>query len=252
MAQPEIQKTKFKSIGIIGGAGPAASAAFHQKLVATLQSQYRCQADLDFPKITHVSLPFRGMSSLGVIDAAQVQEDLLEGLPILKAAKCEVIALPCNSLQGYRNTIEDCLGIQPIDLVSAVIATLQEQGRTKVTVLGSASLSQDALYSRALEKAGIHQISLSSRDQMLVDDIIENAMGFRNMYASVVNLTRLVRKKMEEGSDAVVLACTELPLVAELIVPASEIRMGPYSELPTHLVDTTQILVNATLKAASQ
>lgn len=128
----------------------------------------------------------------------------------------------------------------PVPLVSLVEATCQyaqAEGCKRVVVLGTAFTMSSGLYTDALAKFGIDAFVPDKEQQQVIHNII-----FPNLQAGIVlqeekeAMLRIASQMIKAtDADALVLGCTELPLI---------IKEG---DLDTLLLDTTQIHIEAIL-----
>ena len=99
-ANAECRGIFMKTIGIVGGAGPAASVALVQRMIELCQSEYGCYRDSDFPKVILISFPFSEMLK-GEIAAKRVAGELSCCLEMLRNNGAEVCAIACNTLHAF-------------------------------------------------------------------------------------------------------------------------------------------------------
>lgn len=224
-------------IGIIGGAGPAASARFHSRLIAAFQ-RHGCWRDADFPGIVHVSVPFAGLSKQGVQDDDAVRNDLHWPVQLLKTAGARIVAVPCNSLHADADHLSRRLGIQILNMVDLTSEELARRRLTRVAVLSSASTRQSGLYTKSLARRGIEEMPLADAEQAQLTELIERLMGDGNAPGAEAELTNLARQVLQRGAAAVVIACTELSLLT----------LAP--EIATVAVDSSLILAEAVVRKA--
>ena len=83
------------AIGIIGGAGPMASASLYSTILEFCQKAYRSSDYNEFPEIILISYPFtRG-------DADKIRSDLSSCFHKLKAAGASVFCIASHSFHGF-------------------------------------------------------------------------------------------------------------------------------------------------------
>ncbi|MEI6597728.1 MAG: hypothetical protein WCL22_01665 [bacterium] len=88
----------MKTIGILGGMGPAASANFYQRIVEIAQHDFGAVQDTDFPPMFLYNLPLSGFDETGFVDAEEVKKQLISGVKKLEAIGSDFIvihAIPC-------------------------------------------------------------------------------------------------------------------------------------------------------------
>ncbi|WP_156256632.1 aspartate/glutamate racemase family protein, partial [Sandarakinorhabdus oryzae] len=135
--------SRYRTIGVIGGMGPAATADFLARLVAGVAAA----SDTDHPRVLVDSNPhvpdrnaaaLRGASSPGPALAAMAEGLVGQG--------AELLAMPCNAAHGWADAITAAPFISMID--AAIAEAMVHRPRT-IGVLGvGATLALD-IYGRA-------------------------------------------------------------------------------------------------------
>ena len=129
----------------------------------------------------------------------------------------------------------------PIPILSIIEQTVQEvvaKHYETVGVLSSASTARLLIYQQSLENSGIKVLSPDPKQQTIIDEVIVHVMGGTQGQIDVLALQTVMKQLQEQGAEAIVLGCTELPLAID----------QSQSHLP--LFDTIQIMVNAALYQA--
>lgn len=94
-----------KTIGILGGMGPVASADTYVALVKTCQQKYNAVQDSDFPAVVLYSLPLSDFSHKGFSDNLDKQRVLVEQLVValkrLENFGAEAIIIDCNTVHYF-------------------------------------------------------------------------------------------------------------------------------------------------------
>ena len=106
----------------------------------------------------------------------------------------------------------------------------------KVGLIATRNTIKNRLYEKALE--GVEILQLPEASQIQVNDIIMRILSGEKRYEDKQRLVELIKNLAEEAAEAVILGCTELPLL--ISTNDSEI----------FLVDTLQVLAEATVKNA--
>lgn len=106
-------------------------------------------------------------------------------------------------------------------------------------ILGTEYVMSSPLYQKKLNDAGISTIIPRDKDRKKINDIVydELANGIIEEYQGAY-FNRVIKRFKDSGADAVVLGCTEIPLV---IKPA---------ECPLPVLDSTRMLARAALRKA--
>ncbi|MFJ9907061.1 aspartate/glutamate racemase family protein [Streptomyces sp. NPDC101152] len=225
-------------IGILGGMGPAATADFYAKLVATTPGT----SDQDHLRTviwSDPTIPDRTEALLG--DGPDPTPWLLDGGRVLREAGATVIAIPCNTAHAFVPRIVDHVGLPIVHMIGEVarhLTTLNPRIRT-VGLLATSGTLRAGLYQEWLEGAGIRLLLPDAADQ---EDEVMTAIhavkaGARDATATAL-LSRAARRLTERGAQAVIAGCTEIPLG----LPADAV------DVP--LIDPSLVLAQALVRRA--
>ena len=168
-----------------------------------------------------------------------VGELILDSSKILANAGCEFLICPDNTVHVSIDAIIDQSPLPWLHIAEEVARESEVRGFSNLGLLGTQPPMEGPVYPRKLEKRDIHSRTpnLPGRQQVqkyIVEELI---------YGTVLPETRkyfqgLIDEFASEGCDAVILGCTEIPL---LISPGD-------SMLPT--LDSTRLLARAALREA--
>jgi aspartate racemase len=169
-----------------------------------------------------------------------VGELILRSANILAGAGCEFLVCPDNTVHVSIDAVRDRSPLPWLHIAKEVAREAEAKGFRNLGVLGTQPLMEGPVYPRKFEKRGIRSQTpdLAARQQVhkyIVEELI---------YGTVLPDTRkyfqgLIEQFAKDGCDAVVLGCTEIPL---LISPEDSV-------LPT--LDSTRLLARAALREAT-
>nr|WP_310523539.1 amino acid racemase [Polymorphobacter sp.] len=223
---------RWRTIGVIGGMGPAATADFLARLVVAAQAPQ----DTDHPRVlvdSNPQVPDRNAArqgrgpSPGPVLAAMAQR--------LVASGAQVLAMPCNAAHGWAADVVAATGADFVHMVDAAVAEALATGARTIGIIAIGATLDARLYHDRLAAAGLRTIDCDrSIVQPLVNAIKAGDTGPGVQAAMAAEAARLVAA----GAETVIAACTEVPLVL-----AQNAVTVPF-------VDATAALVRATLQAA--
>ena len=177
------------------------------------------------------------MSSEGDTDGLTAY--LLSGIRNLAAAGAEVGALACNTGHLVFDKLQK---LSPIPLISIVEATCDEAIQRKyhkVGLLGTSVTMETDFFKAPFRKAGIEVTIPTTEECTYISDRILNELeiGIINNQTATQILHIMERMVAEQEIEAVILGCTELPLLFEGCVT------------PVPLLDTMQIHIKTLIDA---
>jgi aspartate racemase len=206
----EIQKT-MKKIGIVGGAGPQAGILLVENIIRLYQQQ-GCWQDHEFPSIMLLSNNFSPMLDQDHHHALIVQE-VQEAIDRLDAAGNESVAIACNTLHAFVQTI-DFKSMDFISIVDTVINVLKYKQYQKVLFLGTQTSVQNKIY----EICDTIQIIYPTEVQQgLVHDCIVRILKHHYTKHDSELMSKIIDEALcNEKVDAVILGCTELSIIHQM------------------------------------
>lgn len=199
----------MKTIGILGGMGPGATANFYQKIIDICQEKHNAIQDTDYPKMVIYSLHLEGFDESGIIDNELVLKQLKEGINILNNSNCDFIVIPCNTVHLFINELREYSKVPILSIIEETVKLLKSE-TSVVGLLGSETTMQSNLYQPFLKDSNIGSVELNFEDQKVITSLILDVMQGNIETQNKAKVLEII-KKMEQV-DAVILACTELPL----------------------------------------
>jgi aspartate racemase len=168
-----------------------------------------------------------------------VAELMLGSAEKLAKAGADFLICPDNTIHQAFDLIEH-RSPRPWLHIGREVAYEAQRGQFKrLAVLGTRYLMEGPVYPEALKAAGIgHRIPGPEQRERINQIIFDELVNGQFLPRSLAYYIEVIRALKDEGCDAVVLGCTEIPL---LIAPES-------SPLPT--LDSTRILARAALRKA--
>ncbi len=192
------------------------------------------------PEITMNSLPMAAhMPHIVANDWAAVGELMLASAHKVARAGADFAICPDNT---YHQALEYILERSPIPwlhIADAVAAEAHRFGYARLGILGTKYLVEGPVYHAPLEKLSIEREIPDEMDREKTNEIIFKEL-VNGIFAenSRLYLNGVAAKLKERGCDAVVLGCTELPLIVRP------------DDCPLPTLDSTRLLARAALQKA--
>lgn len=224
-----------KTVGVIGGMGPMATADFFRKMIL------RTDAAEDSEHIHIIidnlpGIPNRTAALLG--EGPSPLPKLVEAAVRLKNAGADFIVIPCNTSHFWFDEVCSQSGIAGVSMVEATAQELSRRGIQCAAVLATDGTVRSGIYERALEKRGIRQIVPSEEGQREIMRLIYDCVKAGKEPGDLSVLRRELEDLSRRGAQTFIAACTELPVIFDQYAP----------ELP--VTDATDILAVAAVQAA--
>jgi len=226
-----------KVIGIIGGIGPEATVDLFAKIVCATPA-HSDQEHLHLLIDNYPQIPDRQAAVLeGGPDPTAA---LLESARRLEEAGAELLCMACNSAYIFLPRFAHQLRMPMLDMISLTAQTLSEHQPPilRTGLLASGAIYASGLYQQHCAPLGIEMLTPDQAGQEAVMASMWEVKAGRISPRTKARLTAVAGELVAQGAQAVVLACTELPLV---------LRQG---DLPVPVMDPTQILAEAVVERA--
>ena len=204
----------MKVIGIIGGLGPESTVDYYQRLIQA----FRAPGSLAAPEIIVYSV---NMEEVLELVARREWNHLIyllvAKIRALQKAGAEVALISANTPHIVFDEVQ---AKSPIPLISIVTATLdkaKELGVKKVGLLGTKFTMQENFFSPLFSAQGISVVVPPLADQDYIHEklMTEIELGIITDETRGGLLAVIERMVEQEKIEAVILGCTELPLILQ-------------------------------------
>jgi len=172
-------------------------------------------------------------------DWAGVAELMLDSARKLAASGAQFLICPDNTIHQALGHLEGRSPVPFLHIAEVVAAEAAERGFRKLGLTGTRWLVASEVYPEKLAARGLAWVLPEEPDRLETSRIImEELVNGRFLPESVRTLQGVIGRLRDAGCDAVVLGCTELPLVLS----------DANSPLPT--LDSTRLLARAAIRRA--
>ena len=202
----------MKTIGIIGGMSWESSAEYYrlinEQVKARLGPAHSAELvmySLDFQPIAQLELEERWEEfAVVLVDAAKR----------LERAGAEFILLASNTAHKVADDVQAAIAIPLLHIADAAAEAIAAAGIQKVGLLGTEFVMQQDFYRDRLRSRGIDVLLPGEGQRTCVHEVIYNELcAGKLMGDSQAKLLAIILDLQRAGAQAVVLACTELPLL---------------------------------------
>lgn len=206
------QEKNVKTLGIIGGMGPAATAEFLRRIVCMTKAT-RDQDHIPTIVLSDPSIPDRTECIKNdLVD--DLAETLSRKAKVLSLLKCDVLAMPCNTAHVCIDEIEkSARGTLIVNMPLETVKLVFDLGLECIGLLATSGTVEAGVYQRYARKLGIQIINPSYQTQNSLDGAIYQSVkaGRRGAPESLQVAEHELQAK---GCDCSVIACTELSILA--------------------------------------
>lgn len=194
----------------------------------------------DHPEVSmHTHALAEYMKCINADDWAGVAELMLSSAEKLARAGADFLLCPDNTIHQAFDMVEHRSPRPWLHIAQEVAAEAKRDHYKRLGVLGTRYLMEGPVYPDKLKAAGLEYRIPGPLEREKINQIIfDELVNAQFLPRSLAYLREVIRALADEGCDAVVLGCTEIPL---LVPPEA-------SPLPT--LDSTRLLARAALRKA--
>lgn len=200
-----------KIIGIIGGMGPEATVDLFQKIL----DKTAAAEDQDHHRVliyNNPKIPDRTAAILG--DAESPLAELVKTAKTLEKAGASFLVIPCNTAHYFAAEIQKAVNIDIINMIAETAKQIAQTGAIKkVGIMGTKAVIDTGIYDQKLADLGIEVVKPFSEQKAKLMEIIYAIKSSSATEKMEQQLTQIALSLLDRGADAVVLGCTELPLL---------------------------------------
>ena len=194
----------------------------------------------DHPEVALHSFSLAGyMKCVEADDWPGVADLMLASADKCAKAGADFLICPDNTIHQCFDLVEHRSARPWLHIARVVADEARQRGFKRLAVLGTKYLMEGPVYREALKTAGIEFRVPSAEQRLRINQVIfDELVNGQFLPRSLAYYVEVIRAMKDEGCDAVVLGCTEIPL---LVTPEA-------SPLPT--LDSTRLLARAAVKKA--
>jgi len=205
-----------KTIGILGGMGPLATADLFRKIV----TMTKAGCDNDHIRIyidDNASIPDRTAAILsGGKDPTPIMADSLKKL---ESCGADCIIMPCNTAHYFLPRLQAMTEVPFLSMLEATAKTCAKTfpGKT-AAILATKGTLATGLYEEALKAQGVAYLVPNADEQdALMRVIYEGVKADAAPEAYRADMEGVMETLAARGADYFILGCTELPVAADLL-----------------------------------
>lgn len=228
----------MKTIGLLGGITCESSLLYYKLVNEMTRAQL---GGHHAAKSVMVSVDFAEIQPLterGAWD--EVLAILLKAAKGIECAGADLLVLCANTAHKLAAEIQREIGIPIVHIVDVTAREIDKAGFKKVGLLGTRfTMVEDFFKGRLREKFGVEALTPGKEDRERVHRVIIDELALGNIQpASRDMVLRVIGELAAQGSQAIILGCTELPLLVS------------QEQCPIPLFDTTTIHARAAVDQA--
>ena len=203
----------MKKLGLIGGTGYESTLVYYRELNRIVNE--KCGGKV-FPEMIIESVDlYKALGYVSAGDEDGLTDYLSARLDALAAGGADMAALTAGTMHIVYDRLKDKAPLPLIGIPQAVCEEAKHRGFKKVGLLGTIFTMEKEFFKKALTDSGLEVIvpDQASRELINLRITTELELGIVNK-STEEELTGIIDAlKNSYGIDAVILGCTELPLI---------------------------------------
>jgi len=225
-----------KHIGIVASSSEGASLCY--RTICLEASAY--MGEHNHPEITMSSVPLaEHLEFIKNEDWIGLAKSMAYAANKLADAGAHFVICPDNTNHLAFHHLAQFTDVPFIHIAEAVIIEASQKKYSKVGLLGTKFLMEGSVYQEYIDRYDLLGITPEEQDRQIVNNIIfDELVKGKILEESNAMLIDIIHKLKDKKCDAVILGCTELPLIID----------SENAPLPT--LDSTRLLARAALKQA--
>jgi len=205
----------MKTIGLIGGMSWESSLEYYRIIneqikekLGGLHSAKSLMYSVDFDEIE--KLQHQGNWK----DATKL---MIDAAKRLEMGGADFIVICTNTMHKMADEVQRNIKIPLLHIADATAEKIKAKGLKKVGLLGTKfTMEEDFYKGRLIKKYGLDVLIPNENDRQIVHDVIyqELCLGKIN-HSSKKQFIRIINNLVKDGAEAVILGCTEIPLLVQ-------------------------------------
>jgi aspartate racemase len=196
----------------------------------------------DHPRVTMDTIPLAAY--MEHVEGGRWDEAgrlLVSSADVLARAGAELLVCPDNTLHQALDRVRHRAPVRWLHIAEEVAAVAADRGCERLGILGTRYLMEGPVYRDKLDARGIAQEIPEARDRQRINAIIFDELVYGVLEEASRHFFRAVIEGLgARGCDAVVLGCTEIPLLVS------------DTDSPLPAIDSTRTLARAALREATR
>ncbi|MBS1460440.1 MAG: amino acid racemase, partial [Clostridium sp.] len=205
----------MKKLGLVGGMGPESTVPYYRGIIYGVRERMGSNV-----------LPFLSLESVDVFDIQRFCNEgrydeltgyLLAAVRNLAAAGAEFAALSANTPHIVFDQLKQQTPIPLVSIIEAACEEAERRGLSRLGLMGTIFTMKGSFFKKPFEEKGIQVISPREEEMAYINEKIYTELEFADVREGIrEGLVRIIRRMVEEdGIQAIILGCTELPLALD-------------------------------------
>lgn len=221
----------MKTIGLIGGTSWVSTIDYYRIINQTVNDRLGNNSSA---KILLYSVNFEEIAIFTREGNWKAIENILStAAKNLEVAGADCMLLCANTMHIIAAEVQAAIDIPLIHIADVILKAIKKNDCKKVLLLGTKYTMEASFYSDRLQPQGIEIIIPDAAEREIINNSIYNELG-KGIFlpATKQHYIDIIEKYKNQGAEAVILGCTEIPL----IVKSSDCSIPLFDTLLLHAI----------------
>lgn len=205
-----------KTIGVLGGMGPEATAEFFLRIIRATPAK----KDQDHLRTIIDSNPkIEDRTEAILKNGPDPLPKLIKTAVNLQKAGADFIVIPCNTAHYYYDDIRRNVNIPVLNMITlaarTIDRTLKQEVVKRAGLIATTGTVASRLYDKELRRIGVEILTPSTEMQNAIMDAIYKCVKAGNISQGKKSVIRIARQLIKQGARIIICGCTEISLVLE-------------------------------------
>lgn len=210
----------MKTLGVIGGLGPMATARLLTRIIEMTDAKTD-QEHLDVIVFDRPQVPDRTAHLLHPEENPSPLPKLTETARTLEALGAELLCTPCVTAHSYFEALSGAVGVPLLHMVEETAEEALRCGVRRPAILATSGTVRIGLFQEAFSRRGVDCVLPGEDGQRLVMALIYDEIK-TGLSPDPEKLRTVCGEVFSQGADGVILGCTELSLIPRDLLPAGK------------------------------
>jgi aspartate racemase len=202
----------MKVIGLIGGMSWESSAEYYRLIN---QETRKRLGGLNSAKVLIYSVNHHEINELEDKDRwTELIEIMVQFARRLEKGGADFILICCNAMHKIAEQIQNSIEVPLIHIADAAAEAVKRARLSSIGLLGAKAVMEEEFFKNNLVSADLKVLIPAENDREFINDVIFNQLAYGKIVKESRERTLEIIKRLKtEGSQGVILGCTELPLL---------------------------------------
>jgi aspartate racemase len=223
-----------KTLGILGGMGPLATADLFKKIVMMTEAE----CDQDHIRIiidSNTQIPDR--TAFLVSNGEDPTPCMIKSAQLLEKAGADCLIMPCNTAHYFYDSVVKSINIPFLNMLEETAKELNQDYAYAKTIglLATVGTCTTGIYTDIFSRYSINVVKPDQHYQQYVTELIYNIK--KGIYDfDLSNFSKTLEVMKNEGAEVFVLGCTEIPIAFDTF------------KLNENVIDPTTVIAKSAIK----